>query len=47
MGLVRDLIKKTGYDESNLIKAVDKMSDDMLLGTYQMLLRKKSKKGKK
>ena len=47
MGLVRDLIKKTGYDESNLIKAVDKMSDDMLFGTYQMLLRKKSKKGKK
>jgi len=45
--LAMNLIQTTGYDESNLIKAVDKMSDDTLLGTYQMLLRKKGEKGKK
>jgi len=42
--LVADLIKTTGYDESNLIRSVDKMSEEMLLGTYQMLLKKKTKK---
>ena len=44
---VRELMKAVGYDESNLIKALDKMSDEMLLGTYQMLLKKKGEKGKK
>ena len=45
--LVKDLIKSTGYDESNLIGSIDKMNPELLLGTYQMLLKKKEKKEKK
>jgi len=44
---VKDLIKSTGYDESNLIGSIDKMNPELLLGTYQMLLKKKEKKEKK
>lgn len=45
--IAQDLMRAIRYDESNLIKALDKMSDEMLLGTYQMLLKKKGEKGKK
>ena len=45
--LIKDLITATKYDESNLISPIDKMNGETLLGTYQMLLKKKEKKEKK